>query len=108
MLVNVVPLLYVKKEVFDWIKQGSKTIDVRKGKPRRGDFAFFQYGKQILKLRIVAVEVGGFWDIVREDNYRCVIPSAESFNDAVGYFHCLYGDCSGVFTAYHVASLGDE
>lgn len=102
---HAVPLLYVKKEVFEWVKQGLKTIDVRKGKPRRGDFAFFQFGKQILKLRVVARESGEFGNIVRADNYVCIIPSAKCLDDAVAYFHGLYGDCGGVFTAYHVEAL---
>jgi ASC-1-like (ASCH) protein len=103
--VHIVPLLYVKKEVFEWVRQGLKTIDVRKGRPRRGDFAFFQFGKQILKLKILARESGEFENIVREDNYRFIVPSAKCLDDAVDYFRGLYGDCSGVFTAYHVEAL---
>lgn len=34
----------VKKEVFEWIKNGQKTIELRKGKAKKGDEAVFQRG----------------------------------------------------------------
>jgi len=44
------PLLPVKREVFTWIKAGHKTIDVRKGKPARGEIAVIQCGNAYLRL----------------------------------------------------------
>jgi ASC-1-like (ASCH) protein len=100
-----VPLLYAKKEVFEWLKSGQKTIDVRKGKPYRGEIAVFQSGPYSLRLKIVARESGKLKDVVRRDNYKFVIPTASRLEDAVAYFFGLYANCDGVFTAYHVAPL---
>ena len=96
------PLLYARKEVFQWVKSGQKTIDVRKGQPQNGDDAVFQCGPYVLRLRIIGKEVGKLADVVRLDNYKRVIPTAESLDEAIAYFYGLYGDCEGVFTAYHV------
>ena len=98
------PLLRTKKEVYEWLKQGKKTIDIRKGEPYRGEFAFFQSGQKMLRLRIAKTETGRLTELVREDNYWLVIPSAKTLEDAVVYLRGLYGTCDGVFTAYHVSS----
>ena len=96
------PLLRTKKEVFMWLKEGKKTIDVRKGKPYRGDVAYFMSGPYKLQLKIFKKETGRLTEIVRSDNFRCVIPCAETPAEAVVYLRWLYGDYDGVFTAYHV------
>ncbi len=96
------PLLYVRKEVFVWLEQGKKKIDVRKGEGRRGDFAVFQCGPRILRLKILKRESGKLNEVMRLDNYRQVIPSAVFLEDAIGYFQKLYVTCDGVFTAYYV------
>jgi len=96
------PLLYAKKEVFQWLKSGQKTIDVRKGQPQNGAEAVFQYGPYVLRLRIIARESGVLADVVRLDNYKRVIPTAGSLEAAIAYICGLYDDCEGVFTAYHV------
>lgn len=99
------PLLYARKEVFNWLKQGKKTIDVRKGNPQRGEIAVFQSGPHTLRLKIVKRESGRLTEILRLDNYKAVIPSAVELGDAVGYLRGIYGVCDGVFTAYYLASL---
>jgi hypothetical protein len=43
----------VKKEVFEWVRTGQKTIKLRKGKPKQGDDAVFQCGRNILRGNIV-------------------------------------------------------
>ncbi|MGD6933288.1 MAG: hypothetical protein ACQCN5_03685 [Candidatus Bathyarchaeia archaeon] len=94
--------MYARKEVFHWLKQGLKDIDVRKGKPLSGDFAVFQCGPEILRLPIVGVETGRLSDVVRVDNFLRVIPSACSLEDALVYVQGLYPDYGGVFTAYYL------
>ncbi len=96
------PLLYARKEVFHWLTQGLKDIDVRKGKPLSGDFAVFQCGPKILRFRIVGVESGQLSDVVRIDNFLRVIPSADSLTAALAYVQGLYPDYGGVFTAYYL------
>jgi ASC-1-like (ASCH) protein len=97
-----VPLFPAKREVFAWIKDGRKTIDVRKGKACRGEVAVFQSGPRHLRLQIIRKETGKLTEIIRADNYRLVIPSAETRDGALGYLRGLYGADDGLFTAYYV------
>ena len=94
-----------KKEVFLWLKTGSKTIDVRKGAPSNGDIAKFQCGPYHLELPIVKKETGKLVEVIRQDNYKSVIPTARTREDALHYLRAIYGTDEGVFTAYHVAPL---
>lgn len=102
------PLLYARKEVFNWLKQGRKTIDIRKGNPMRGEVVVFQSGPHSLRFRIVKTESGQLAEVLRQDNYRLVIPSAVELGDAVDYLRGIYGVYDGVFTAYYVAPLCSE
>jgi ASC-1-like (ASCH) protein len=103
-VVSDLPLLYVRKEVFCWLKQGKKTIDIRKGKPLRGENIVFQSGPNTLRAKIVKRESGLLDEILRSDNYMKVIPSAVRLCDALDYLQMIYGACDGVFTAYYLAS----
>ncbi len=98
------PLLWTRKQAFEWLEQGKKTIDIRKGKPHRGEVAVFESGPKILRLKITKRESGKLRDIVRQDNFSQIIPSATKLEDAVNYVHSLYGCDDDVFTAYYVAS----
>lgn len=96
------PLLLTKKEIFIWLKEGKKTIDVRKGKPCRGDIAYFVSGPNKLQLKIRRKETGSLSELLRSDNFRCVIPNVETLVEAVAYMRGLYADYDGAFTAYYV------
>ena len=98
-----VPTFLAKKEVFEWLTQGKKTIDVRKGTPQHGEVAVFLCGPRRLTLNVVKTESGRLTDVIRSDNYRQVIPVAANLSDALAYLRRIYGDCDGVFTAYTVA-----
>jgi hypothetical protein len=98
-------LFFAKKEVLQWLLQGQKTIDIRKGKPKLGEIAVFQSGSRFLRLKIVKTECGQLSDILRLDNFKAVIPSAVVLGDAIGYLRGLYGVNDGVFTAYYVARV---
>jgi ASC-1-like (ASCH) protein len=97
-----VPTFLAKKEVFEWLVQGKKTIDVRKGSPQQGETAVFLCGPRRLTLRVVKTESGQLSDVIREDNYRQIIPDAANLSDAFAYLRGIYGDYAGVFTAYTV------
>jgi hypothetical protein len=99
------PMFLAKKEVFEWLSQGQKTIDVRKGTLKPGEIAFFQSGSHALRLKIVKTESGRLTEILRLDNYKAVIPPAVQLGDAFDYLRGIYGDCDGVFTAYYVAPM---
>jgi hypothetical protein len=98
-------MFLAKKEVFNWLVQGQKTIDVRKGKPKPGEIAFFQSGPHELRLKIVKTESGRLTEILRLDNFKAVIPSAVQLEDALDYLRGVYSVCDGVFTAYYVEPL---
>ena len=93
-----------KKEVFAWIKDGKKTIDVRKGKSARGEVAVIQCGNNYLRLPIIKKETGQLAEVIRADNFKLVIPSAATLDGAIGYLRGLYGADGGVFTAYYLAN----
>jgi hypothetical protein len=99
------PLFFAKKEVFQWLLQGQKTIDIRKGNPKLGKIAVFQSGSNILRLKIVKTECGHLTEILRLDNFRVVIPSAAVLGEAMGYLYGIYGVADGVFTAYYVERI---
>lgn len=97
------PLFRIKKEVLPWIKNGSKTIEVRKGYPKRGEIAFFSSGLSQVKLDIIKRETGKIDEIIRLDNYLSIIPTAKTREEAIGYMQILYGECKGMFTAYYLS-----
>ena len=56
-------------------------------------------------MKITERETGRLEQVVRSDNYRLVIPSALTIEEAVAYLRQFYDGYDGVFTAYHVASI---
>jgi ASC-1-like (ASCH) protein len=98
------PLFLSKKEVLVWVKNGAKTIEIRKGNPKRGDIAFFSSGPNKLKLNIIKKETGKITDLIRLDNYNSIIPAAKTLEEAIGYIQTLYGTDKGTFTAYYLSS----
>jgi ASC-1-like (ASCH) protein len=98
-------MFLVKKEVFEWLAQGQKTIEVRKGTPKRGEIASFQSGPHALRLKIIKTESGRLTEILRLDNYKAVIPSAVQLGNAFDYLRGIYGVCDWVFTAYYVEPM---
>ena len=100
-----VPVFRTKREAFDWLFSGKKTIDIRKGKSIRGQIAVYLSGRKVLRLRIVRCETGGLREIIRLDNFKLVIPSANSVGAAVAYVERFYSAVDGCFTAYYVEPL---
>jgi ASC-1-like (ASCH) protein len=99
------PLFRTKKEVFEWLKTGKKTIDIRKGNPLNGELAVYLSGRKVLRMRILKREAGKLIEVVRSDNYRSVVPSALTLQEAIAYLHGLYDGYDGIFTAYFVEPL---
>ena len=93
----------VKKEVFEWIRTGRKTIELRKGKAKSGDQAVFQCGRNILKGEIIRKEEGSLSTLLQSLNFKEIIPTANSVEDAESYIRKLYGTTDGTFTAYKFA-----
>jgi len=95
----------VKKEVFEWLEAGTKSIDIRKGTPRNGASALFQSGANYLEFSIVKKEMGALTEVITEENFKSVIPVAQNLNDAINYLKAIYRTQEGVFTAYHLTCM---
>jgi len=93
----------VKKEVFEWIKTGQKTIELRTGKARAGDEAVFQCGRNILRGKIINKNEGNLSTLLHNLDFREIIPTANSIEEATVYIKKLYGAADGTFTAYRFA-----
>jgi ASC-1-like (ASCH) protein len=96
------PLFPAKKEIYAWLKDGKKNIEVRKGQAKSGDTAVFQCGASYLRFPIVKRETGKLAEVIRKENYKQVIPTAECLEEALNFFQTLYcvEDCE--FTAYYL------
>jgi len=91
----------VKKEVFEWIRTGQKTIELRRGKAKQGSNAVFQCGMKIIRGIIVRKEEGSLTDVLRQDNYKKIIPTAHDLEEAIKFIEKLYKTIEGIFTAYY-------
>jgi len=96
----------VKKEVFEWIKTGQKTIELRNGKAKVGDQAVFQCGRNILRGKIVRRNEGNLLTLLQSLNFKQIIPTAYNVEEAKAYIKKLYGTTDGTFTAYQFALSG--
>jgi ASC-1-like (ASCH) protein len=99
------PVFRTKKEAFQWLSTGKKTIDIRKGKPHRGEIAVYLSGRNVLRMKVIKKETGALTEVLRSDNFRLVIPSASVVEVAVAYLLRLYDGYDGLFTAYYVDPL---
>ena len=61
------PLFMVKKEVFEWIINKQKTIELRKGKAKKGEEAVFQCGRRIV-MRITSL-----WKFVLLHSFHYIV-----------------------------------
>jgi len=59
----------------------------------------------VLRLKIVKCETGSLQEVARLDNFRFIVPSADSIDNAVAYIEALYLGYNGVFTTYYVEPL---
>jgi ASC-1-like (ASCH) protein len=97
------PMFMAKKEVFAWLKSGAKTIDVRKGTPRKGETAVFQSGASYLELPIIKRETGSLEVVIRQENFMAIIPTARTLEEARNYLRRIYeSNDGGIYTAYHL------
>ena len=99
------PVFRTKKEAYEWLVSGKKTVDIRKGSPFQGQVAVYLSGRKVLRMKIVKRETGRLQEVVRSDNYKSVIPSALTVEDAFAYLQRLYDGYDGVFTAYYVEPM---
>ena len=95
----------VKKEVFEWIKTGRKTIELRKGKAKAGDEAVFQCGRDILRGKIVRRDEENLQTLLQSLDFKRILPTANSVGEAKAYIEKLYGTTDATFTAYQFSLI---
>jgi len=54
----------------------------------------------VLRRKIIKRKEGSLTDVLREDNYKKIIPSANTLEEATSYIKKLYKAIEGKFTAY--------
>ncbi len=95
------PGFRTKRQVYDWVKTGEKTIELRKGKTQKGSCIAFLNGRgQCIKGIILQKREGKLDEVLNENTYRKIIPTAKTLDEAVEFIRQLYQSTEGTFTAY--------
>jgi hypothetical protein len=69
------PAFLTKKEVYEWIRSGEKTIELRSGKSMNGDSITFLNGRrQTVKARILRRQEGKLEELLTAATYRKIVP----------------------------------
>jgi ASC-1-like (ASCH) protein len=96
-----VPAFLTKKRIYDWIKAGEKTIELRSGKSLSGENITFLNGRrQTVKGRILRKQEGRFEDLLNAATFAKIVPVAKSLDEAVAFVKEIYPLTEGTFTAY--------
>ena len=95
------PSFSVRTQVYEWIKVGEKTIEIRKGKQRKGATITFLSGRnQSIKGTILRKCEGKLEDVLNVDTYRKIVPAASNVDDALTFVKDIYPIADGPFTTY--------
>jgi ASC-1-like (ASCH) protein len=95
------PAFLTKKQVFEWIKTGEKTIELRRGRSQNGDsIAFLNGQRESVKGRILRRREGKLEDVLNAATFRKIIPTAKSVDEAVAFVKQIYKSTDGTFTTY--------
>ena len=100
------PLFMVKREVFEWIRRGLKTVELRKGRLKAGDEAVFQCDRDIVRAKIIGKQERSLQLLLQSFPLDQIIPTARSVEEAEAYIRGLYGTTDGTFTAYRFRTRG--
>jgi ASC-1-like (ASCH) protein len=95
------PAFLTKKQVYDWITAGEKTIELRSGKSLNGGTITFLSGRrQTVKARILKKREGKLPEVLNAETYTKIVPTAKSLDEAVAFMKQIYDSTDGVFTTY--------
>jgi len=95
------PSFRTKKQVYEWIKTGDKTLELRKGKSRKGDAIIFLNGKgRFMKGRILRKREGKLEQLLNSTTYKSIVPTAKSLDEAFAFIRQIYPSSDGTFTTY--------
>jgi ASC-1-like (ASCH) protein len=95
------PTFRTKKPIYEWIKSGQKTIELRRGKSIDGDSITFLSGRgEKTKGRILGRHEGKLEDLLNHVTYSKIVPPAKSFDEALAFIKKIYPFTEGIFTTY--------
>jgi ASC-1-like (ASCH) protein len=96
-----VPVFRIKKQVYNWIKSGEKTIELRRGISRHGDSILFLGGRgESIKVHILKKQEGKLEDLLNRTTYSKIVPPAKNLDEAFEFIKNIYPFTEGTFTTY--------
>lgn len=98
------PLFPVKKQVFEWIKENRKTIEIRRGKAKKGNEAVFRSGRRMVRRKIIETREGHLRYLLLHYGFKNVIPAVQTLEETLRFYRDLGHDINGMFTAYVLAN----
>ena len=97
----VMPGFLTRKEVYDWIKTKRKTIELRKGNPRKGEEIVFLSGRnEWVKGKILRKREGPLDELLTASSFKKIVPIARSLDEAKAFMRKIYPTTEGTFTSY--------
>ena len=95
--------------MYEWIKSGRKTIELRRGRPRDGDDITFLGGRgERLKGCILRKSEGKLDDVLNSFTYNKIVPTAKSLDEALKFIMTIYPFTEGIFTTYEFQLDGQK
>ena len=95
------PAFLTKRQVFEWIRSGEKTIELRSGKSLDGENITFISGRgQTVKARILRKQEGKLEDLLNLATFRKIVPTAKSLDEALAFVRAIYPLSNATFTTY--------
>ncbi len=101
------PLFPVRKQVFEWISENKRTVEIREGKSKKGDEAVFRSGKNVVRRLITERREGHLRYLLLHYGFKRVIPTVHTLEETLRFYESLGTNINGIFTAYVLAGNGE-
>lgn len=98
------PLFPVKKQVFEWIRQDRKTVEIKEGKSKKGNEAVFRSGRNMVRKKIIETKEGRLRYLLLHYGFKKVVPIAHTLEETFRFYETLGHNINGIFTAYVLAN----
>ena len=95
------PSFSIRNQSYQWITAGEKTIEIRKGKQRKGERIIFLSGRRACLKGVVSKKhEGKLEEVLNLETYKRIVPTAETLDDALAFVKGIYPQAEGLFTTY--------
>jgi ASC-1-like (ASCH) protein len=101
------PLFPVRKQVFEWVREKKRTVEIREGKSKKGDEAVFRSGKEVVRRPITERREGHLRYLLLHYGFKRVIPTVHTLEETLRFYESLGCNINGIFTAYVLAGNGE-